>query len=157
MVLGSSPIKNLQHPSQCRAVDIGIDDHPTIITDYNLHATVSDWLTNNRTGRQLRIGKNHRRYQIRNIDAAKASFAKIPPPGKQQGGRDAMPASRRRHLPMTSMALFDDPKLLLKAPTSPPASVDHFQTTNLMRTIRMPSHKDSQHQITRRRKAAYAG
>ena len=68
-----------------------------------------------------------------------------------------MPASRRRNLPMALMALFDDPKLLLKAPTPPPAGVDHFETTNLMRTIRMPSHKHSQHQITRERKAAYAG
>ena len=68
-----------------------------------------------------------------------------------------MPARRRRHLPMTLMALLDDPKLLLKTPTPPAAGVDHFETTNLMRTIRMPSHKDSQQQITRERKAAYAG
>ena len=58
-----------------------------------------------------------------------------------------MPASRRRHLPMTLMALFDEPMLHHKAPTSPPAGVDHLHTTNLMRTIRMPSHKESQHQI----------
>ncbi len=67
-----------------------------------------------------------------------------------------MPARRRRHLPMALMALLDDPKLLLKAPTtSPTAGVHHFETTNL-RTIRMPSHKDSQQQITRERKAAHA-
>ena len=58
---------------------------------------------------------------------------------------------------MALMALFDDPKLLLRIPTPPPAGVNHFQTTNLMRTIRMPSHKDSQHQTTRERKAAYPG
>ncbi len=66
-----------------------------------------------------------------------------------------MPARRRRHLPMALMALLDDPKLLLKAPTTPTAGVHHFETTNL-RTIRMPSHKDSQQQITRERKAAHA-
>ena len=67
-----------------------------------------------------------------------------------------MATRRRRHLPMAMMALLDDPKLLLKAPTTPTAGVDHFETANL-RTIRMPSHKDSQQQMTRERKAAYAG
>jgi hypothetical protein len=66
-----------------------------------------------------------------------------------------MPASRRRNLPMALMALFDNPMLLLKSPTPPAAGVDHFQTTNL-RTIRMPSHKDTQQQITQESKAAYA-
>ena len=66
-----------------------------------------------------------------------------------------MPARRRRHLPMALMALFDNPKLLLKTPTTAPASVHHFETTNL-RTIRMPSHKDTQQQITQESKAAYA-
>jgi hypothetical protein len=86
--------------------------------------------------RQLRIGKNHRRHQIRNVGAAKAPFAKIPPPGKQQGGRDPMPASRRRHLPMTLVALFDNPELLFKAPATSPTRINHFETTNL-RTIRL--------------------
>ena len=58
---------------------------------------------------------------------------------------------------MTLMTLFDDPKLLTKAPTSPPAGVDHLQKANLMRTIRMRSHKESQDQITRGQKATYAG
>ncbi len=35
--------------------------------------------------------------------------------------------------------------------------VHHFEATNLMGTIRMPGHKHSQQQITRKRKAAYAG
>jgi hypothetical protein len=106
--------------------------------------------------RQLRIRENHRRHQIRKIAATKTPFAKIPPPGKQQGRRNPMPARRRRNLPMTLMALFDDTKLLFKAPTTSPPGINHFQTTNL-RTIRMPSHKDTQHQITQESKAAYAG
>ena len=67
-----------------------------------------------------------------------------------------MPARRRRHLPMALMALLHDPKLLLKTPTTSSPGINHFQTTNL-RTIRMPSHKDSSHQITQESKAAYAG
>ena len=66
-----------------------------------------------------------------------------------------MATRRRRHLPMALMALLDDPKLLLKAPTTPTPGVDHFETANL-RTIRMTSHTDSQQQITRERKATYA-
>ena len=54
------------------------------------------------------------------------------------------------------MTLLDDPKLLFKAPTTSPTRVYHFETTNL-RTIRMPSHKDTQQQITQESKAAYAG
>jgi len=46
---------------------------------------------------------------------------------------------------------------LRRSEASPQSSIHHFQTTNLMRTIRMPSHKDNQQQITQEAKAAYAG
>ena len=57
---------------------------------------------------------------------------------------------------MTLKALLDDPKLLLEAPATTTAGIDHFETTNL-RTVLMTIHKDSQHQITRKRQAAHAG
>lgn len=133
-----------------------MDDHPTIIADDDLHPTVSDRLAESRCRWQLGIRQNHRRHQIRKFTATKTPFAKIPPPGKQQGGRNPMPACCRRHLPMPLMALLDDPKLLRKAPSTPTPTVYHFQSANL-RTIRMPSHKDSQQQIMRKQQAVYAG
>ena len=50
------------------------------------------------------------------------------------------------------MALLDNPKLLLTAPTVPTSSVDQVETANLT-TIPLPSHKDRQQQITKARKA----
>ena len=96
------------------------------------------------------LGQHNSRHQITDVDTTKTSFTTIPPPRKQQRGGIPMATRRRRHLPMAMMALLDDPKLLLKAPTTPTAGVDHFETANL-RTIRMPSHKDSQQQMTRER------
>lgn len=64
--------------------------------------------------------------------------------------------SPRRVWRRCSMALLDDPKLLLKTPTPPPAGVGHLETTNLL-TIRVPSYEHSQHQTTRDRQTADAG
>jgi len=56
---------------------------------------------------------------------------------------------------MTLVALLDNPKFLLKAPTTMTTGVHHFQTTKL-RTVFMTIHKLSEHHITRNRQAANA-
>ena len=67
-----------------------------------------------------------------------------------------MTRRRRKCMPMTLMALLDDSKLLLEAPATTTAGIDHFETTNL-RTVLMTVHKESRRQITKDRQADCAG
>jgi hypothetical protein len=54
---------------------------------------------------------------------------------------------------MALMALLDKSKLLLEAPATTPARVDHLEPANL-RTVLTPGHKDTQQHLLRSEQAA---